>query len=329
MLVVTACNSPSAEDPPAPDPLSLSVLDVDLEYDAEAPNIQNDRYWAAFVVRLVNGSPDTLPLAFPRFSLASNNGLAYSASEATVLEPNACAIDTSVLPDASASCRVLFSIRTGELPSRITYATEEHSAEAAIEICPDDAAPDLCGHRCVNFETDPDNCGACGAEVETGFDCRDGVPTCRESTFLCDGVCVPEDGNFALCDGVCINLANDPDHCGACGAAVAADETCSSGQPRCKNQNDERCDGRCINTSNDPDNCGSCGTTCPGIPAEIEHTRSCASDASCHVRFSTPGGRCINLCDQLGWTCYNPATNGSCSCAVEYTPDECFCHCVQ
>ena len=323
LLALTAC---SPNDSGSSDPLLLEVVNLDLEYEAVTPSLQDDRYWASFVVVLANGTSDTLPLAFPLFSVASNSGLAYMASEATVLERNACALDTSVLPNASASCRVLFSLRKGELPASITYTMDKHSASTDVEICPRSAAPDLCGRRCVDLMSDPDNCGGCGETVPQGFECQSGVPACPETTFLCGESCVPRGGTLANCSGSCVDLATDRDHCGACGVSLSPDEHCVDGKPACTTLT--QCGNRCIDTRTDVDHCGGCDEACPAVPPEVGAEQSCHA-ATCHIRFLTPGGQCQTLCSQLGRTCYNPAMDQSCSCAVDYPAGGCYCNCVE
>jgi hypothetical protein len=74
-----------------------------------------------------------------------------------------------------------------------------------------------------NLQSDPANCGACGASCATGSPCVNGV---------CSLVCSPPAAN---CGGMCRNLLTDRQNCGACGAPCAASEMCFMGlcQPMC------------------------------------------------------------------------------------------------
>ena len=54
--------------------------------------------------------------------------------------------------------------------------------------------------------------------------------------------------NQTLCDGRCVDLANDPNNCGACGRTCAAGLAC--------------CDGVCRALRTDNSNCGACGNAC-------------------------------------------------------------------
>lgn len=50
------------------------------------------------------------------------------------------------------------------------------------------------------------------------------------------------------CNGLCVDVQSDPDNCGACDNACAADLAC--------------CDGRCRDLDRDNGNCGACGNEC-------------------------------------------------------------------
>jgi hypothetical protein len=83
--------------------------------------------------------------------------------------------------------------------------------------------------KCVDLETDADNCGSCGYLCPR---VANAVPTCERTR--CNYECV--DG-FADCngrpdDGCEANLAKDPHHCGGC------DLSCDNaiGQPCVKGQ---------------------------------------------------------------------------------------------
>ena len=59
-----------------------------------------------------------------------------------------------------------------------------------------------CGGRCVDPQTDSNNCGACGKTCATRQTC---------------------------CNGSCINPTTDPNNCGGCGKACPAGQTCCNG----------------------------------------------------------------------------------------------------
>jgi hypothetical protein len=103
---------------------------------------------------------------------------------------------------------------------------------------------------------------------------------CLTACEACSGdtsrVC-ESDWNFACCaretpccHGYCADLANDFDHCGACGAACDypgpyENGACLEGQCFywCVEGAADCGDGSCTDLLYDPDNCGACGTVCP------------------------------------------------------------------
>jgi hypothetical protein len=121
----------------------------------------------------------------------------------------------------------------------------------------------FCNGVCVNRATDPHNCGACG------YDCGslpNVISTCINGT--CSYACA--DG-FANCDGVAsngceVNLAFDPNNCGACGyvcpesAPDCVNGICSPSSPCGPGQ--ALCDGQCVWISYNNENCGGCGIQC-------------------------------------------------------------------
>lgn len=88
--------------------------------------------------------------------------------------------------------------------------------------------------KCLNLQSDPNNCGDIGntCDTSTGDPCYQGQ---------CVDFC-PDTGASADCDGTCTNLSNDFYNCGACGHSCASttgdSRACSEGQ--CK----VTCDGK-------------------------------------------------------------------------------------
>ncbi len=69
----------------------------------------------------------------------------------------------------------------------------------------------------------------------------------------------PEDRT--RCDGTCVDLSTAAAHCGACGAACAAEERCEEGSCACAPEY-QRCAGECVAVDSDPAHCGDCGSEC-------------------------------------------------------------------
>ncbi len=82
---------------------------------------------------------------------------------------------------------------------------------------------ELCGFGCVDYQTDHDHCGGCGAACD--------------ATRVCEGgTCVCPTG-YTDCNGECTNLDIDAQNCGACGASCTGpceggscqESTCTAG----------------------------------------------------------------------------------------------------
>jgi hypothetical protein len=165
--------------------------------------------------------------------------------------------------------------------------------EGLTVCCPPDAGP-----ICTNFETDPLNCGSCGAVCSSGV-CDTGI--CGANTFpFCDGPQGPEcdlcdsEGCPNICCGTtCVSTLVDSSNCGACGNQCQSGQTCNGGQCVCDptacsqiftcDTHDFVCCGNsCVDIQNDSANCGGCGSVC-------------APDQSCQPG-PVDGGVCVQAC---------------------------------
>ncbi len=144
------------------------------------------------------------------------------------------------------------------------------------------------------------------------------------------GACV---GDFAglcrngasECAGVCVELAVDPNHCGACGVTCEGDRSCVDGvcQPPCGSS--PVCDGACVDPTTDVRHCGSCGNACdagaicvdgacePGCAGE---SLACPSGCVDALNDEASCGACNAPCAS-GEVC----TLGACSCVDTFTDD--------
>lgn len=137
--------------------------------------------------------------------------------------------------------------------------------------CQDDL--ERCGDTCVDTDSDPENCGACGAPCDDGGACVDGVcqgdPPCPP-----DGCPLECHAPRIECAGVCVDPGAHADHCGGC------DRPCAEG---------DRCEGgACVQACD----CGICGIV--ALPGEttgtVQGTSSPAgghqSTSSCSTSFA-------------------------------------------
>lgn len=90
------------------------------------------------------------------------------------------------------------------------------------------------------------------------------------------------------CAGECVTLSVTSAHCGTCGNACAAGESCLSGSCLCIG---ETCDGTCVDTVSHPQHCGGCGTACaPG-----RHCSEGVCRAVCSDGLSSCDDRCVDV----------------------------------
>ncbi|MBW2527599.1 MAG: hypothetical protein JRI23_25685 [Deltaproteobacteria bacterium] len=192
------------------------------------------------------------------------------------------------------------------------------------EACDEDSATPVClegtcaadggdffeeaGGACVNFETDPFNCGAAGNVCPPGEVCTDG--TCASSC----------EGGETDCSGSCVNLMASTAHCGECGNVCEADELCSQGM--CVVDCDpalEECppgSGACVDTQTDPEHCGACLGACPT-------TEPVCSQGDCKTGCDAGLANCNNSCVDLDTNfnhcgvCGNSCNDNS-ICTVDY-----------
>jgi hypothetical protein len=154
-----------------------------------------------------------------------------------------------------------------------------------------------CGKKCADLDSDPNHCGACGAD-------------CRQ-------VC---------CSGTCVDVLRDANNCGECGQLCSEQEecvngeckTCPRGQTRCSPQGEP---SYCADLSNDTSNCGHCGTVC-ALDEQCETTSGgTIGTCTCDGPFcpTASGQRC---CPAAGGVC---CAGGKCCHAGEVcqTGDQC------
>jgi hypothetical protein len=110
-----------------------------------------------------------------------------------------------------------------------------------------------CGGQCTSIETDPHNCGACGAACAAGESCAAGQCVCPATA----------------CGGACVDLTSDPSSCGACGVACSATQVCTTDgasatgcADSCALPSQTRCGRACVDLDANRYHCGACGRAC-------------------------------------------------------------------
>jgi hypothetical protein len=81
--------------------------------------------------------------------------------------------------------------------------SSSESSSSTGPACEEGRTP--CDGACIDLETNPMHCGACGNALPDDVQCVDGEPACTLQ-------------GLDYCDGVCIDVLNDDENCGDCGA---------------------------------------------------------------------------------------------------------------
>ena len=129
-----------------------------------------------------------------------------------------------------------------------------------------------CGERCLDVQTDPGNCGACGTAcnpANAAGQCAAGkcaLGACRSGWANCDADAT---------NGCEVALRVDPNNCTACGMACSVPHAitgcadgcyvraCQFGFDDCNNDLKDGCE---VSVLSDANNCGACGSKCTGAP---------------------------------------------------------------
>jgi hypothetical protein len=122
-----------------------------------------------------------------------------------------------------------------------------------------------CGNACVDTQSDPSNCGSCGAVCAPDATCALGACSCPSDKMKCGGSCVDTSFGLSDCGGNCVNTQFDSSNCGACGNACPQHYFCDQGTCAfaCGKENVIFCTNfGCVDPNFDRRNCGGCDTAC-------------------------------------------------------------------
>jgi len=172
------------------------------------------------------------------------------------------------------------------------------------------AASSTATATCIDLETDPRNCGACGNACAAGQGCNQG--SCAASCFQgnsvgsnCGGDCSGCPGTVA-CGNFCADTQTDPGNCGVCGVACGSGQTCTGGEcvPLCADN------GVCTSS-------GYCATACPtgsalcGAASSGESTSFCSNEQTDPLNCGACGIACPSGQSCVAGACQTPCTTGT------------------
>ncbi|MEZ4394476.1 MAG: MXAN_6577-like cysteine-rich protein [Polyangiales bacterium] len=163
---------------------------------------------------------------------------------------------------------------------------------------------------------------ACALAVGVGCSTGEPLPA-DDAGFFKDDVVFEQDTGFefdsgprcqdplAECEGTCVDLQANPNHCGVCGNACTAGQSCVSGacsaMMRGCADGETDCGGLCVNTTNDAQNCGACGSACGAGQSCVGG--ACMAPATCPSGQTDCGGACVDTnsdnqnCGRCGGVC--------------------------
>ena len=186
----------------------------------------------------------------------------------------------------------IITVGQAAVSAHITLHNDAVCSAGATNCCFGGSNPSVC----TNFQTDVDNCGACGTVCPAGDVCDSGTCQC------------PTAGQ-TNCSGTCTDTSTDANNCGSCGNVCSTGDVCDSGTCQCPTAGQTNCSGHCTDTSTDVNNCGSCGIVC-------------STGDTC------TGGTCVSPCLGAGAPLpggCNPTTVLSCCNAICCVPRSVCC----
>ena len=164
----------------------------------------------------------------------------------------------------------------------------------------------LCGTYCVNTNSDPSDCGACGTACPSGQACASGAcvaggigSTCTSGSSCASGncvggVCTACSAGLTSCGGTCDNLQTDQNNCGACGNVCTSGQTCTA--------------GACVTTQQPAGSACSANNQCLSSVCGVNGTGICCATAC------ITGGTCgATACSASGGACVYPPSGTACT----------------
>lgn len=194
-------------------------------------------------------------------------------------------------------------------------------------VSPQDAAMAPRDAGCDAGRNDPNNCGGCGIVCPYSPNAR---AVCREGMCAAECNAGRADCDGALTHGCETNLADNPSHCGACGAVCTGQQAtfrcvsgmcmvarCEPGWLDCDRRSGNGCETEALSNRA---NCGACGRGCGAL--ERCELGACVGCGSCPANNQCVAGACVpcregtTLC---GNSCIDTQTNRA-HCGACFAP---------
>lgn len=251
--------------------------------------------WVTVDLALLNGTSASAPLSPALFTLSASGGMEVPGAAQTATLPGGCPVGASVAKDGVARCKVLFSMPSNQLGDRLRYQKPDGKVlERPVSVVPCTS----CASLCVDLQTDPENCGACGNDVGQGL-CKDGLAVCA--------------GGLTRCGNTCVNLLTDSNNCGACGNGAGLGMICRDGTLDCTTPglpDGIYCGGQCVNSIGNQ-HCGTCTRDCTTLNADCgDYALELGVDRACGVSLSSRTS-CTGRCGTM--SCAGIVTYYACS----------------
>ena len=138
-------------------------------------------------VEIANGLEEPISAAFSAFRLRVEQLERLPAEGSATLE-GVCPVDALLAAGATLQCSVAFEIPEASAPEAIIFEAPTGTVEDALTLQP----CTKCEGRCTDLQVSRFNCGRCGNELSEGVECVDGVPSCPDGRYLCNGYCERE-----------------------------------------------------------------------------------------------------------------------------------------
>jgi len=139
-----------------------------------------------------------------------------------------------------------------------------------------------CNGKCVNKNTDANNCGGCNKKCAKGESCAQGK--CKSSGNSMGSTTADCKQNEAKCNGKCVNKNTDVNNCGSCNKKCAKGESCAQG----------KCKGKLMGGSPTPQGVG---TKCSGGGTCQLTSTACSGT---FVKGLCPGASNVQCCQPKG-----------------------------